>query len=102
MQSLNEWFGVLWELLLDCREELCYQLICQTRPHSSRAEVVLVEGNVTTEEAVNYARVLIELGRDMCAEEVLRTAAFGGLVHKDIPIYASDNPVIVGGVVATA
>ena len=102
MQSLNEWFGVLWELLLDCKEDLCFQLIRTTRPRSEKSMVELFEGSVTTEEAVIYARVLVDMGRELCAEEVLRLAAFGGVVDTEIAIYASESTQVAGGVVATA
>jgi hypothetical protein len=79
MQGLNEWFGVLWDLLVDSKEDACFELICHTRPAARTAGVDLIEGRLMPDEAVNYARILLELGREVCAEEVLRAVAFGGV-----------------------
>ena len=83
MQGLNDWFGVLWGLLVDSREEACFELICHTRPAARTTSVKLFEGQLLGHEAVSYARVLLELGRDLCAEEVLRAVAFGGVSVQD-------------------
>ena len=86
MQGLNEWFGVLWELLVDSQEEACFELICHTRPAARSSAVDLIEGRLFGEEAVSYARVLLELGREFCAEEVLRAVAFGGLSRAEASV----------------
>jgi len=96
MQGLNDWFGVLWGLLLESEEEACFTLICHTRPAARCGSVELIEGRLNGDEAVSYARVLLELGREICAEEVLRTVAFGGLSRAQVSELQSQTAVLPG------
>jgi hypothetical protein len=50
----------LWELL-PVDEEACVALL---HPWGLAAKVVLVEGELSVREALTYARVLMELGRE--------------------------------------
>jgi len=50
----------LWELL-PVDEEACVALLT---PWGLSAKVVLVEGELSVREALTYARVLVEIGRD--------------------------------------
>lgn len=69
MPGFQGWFRTLFELL-DVGEELCLHLI---RTYGGRGGTVeLVEGEATSLDALTYARVLLELGRPVEAEEVLR------------------------------
>lgn len=68
MSGFQGWFRTLFELL-DVGEELCLGLI---RTYGGRGGTVeLIEGEASSLDALAYARVLLELGRPVEAEEVL-------------------------------
>lgn len=79
MPNIQSWYAMVLEVL-EVGEEMCLGLI---RASGGRGGVVeLVEGTISSLDALAYARVLIELGRQLEAEEVVRAVIGAEL---DIP-----------------
>ena len=69
MQSYSTWFRSVLDLVaLDEEEALA---LIRTVASNPEALVVLPEGELTSEEALCYARTLLELGHDIAAEELV-------------------------------
>ncbi len=69
MQDYNQFFQAVMELLYD-DEEACLALI-QSYGISSNPMVNMPEGDVTTLDALCYARVLCELGQPTVGESLV-------------------------------
>lgn len=82
MQQYATWFQVIIDVLLSSDEEQCLELICATNPNARWATIELIEGPVTTLEALAYAGVLFELGQDLLGEELIASVI---ACHGDVP-----------------
>ncbi|MBT3218759.1 MAG: hypothetical protein HN348_06675 [Proteobacteria bacterium] len=71
MQQYATWFQTIIDVLLSSDEEQCLKLICATNPGVRHGTVELIEGSVSTLDALAYAGVLFELGQDLLGEELV-------------------------------
>ena len=68
--DLDLFFQTVWDVL-QVDEEACLNVICSTGGWAREAMVSLVEGDLSTTDALAYARTLCDLGRLAEAREVL-------------------------------
>ncbi|MBX2798787.1 MAG: hypothetical protein KTR31_14000 [Myxococcales bacterium] len=64
------WFQTIWDVL-QADDEACMDLIRSAGGRAHQAMVSLVEGELSTTDALAYARTLCDLGRMTEAREVL-------------------------------
>jgi hypothetical protein len=76
MQTYASYFGAVIDVLCQGDEAAAMQLV-----GSTGSLVRLVEDDLTVAEALSYAAVLIELGRDVEAEEVVAAIVGTRLAH---------------------
>ena len=70
MDLLTTWQSALYELLIDEDERAALSVLATSHPRAHQAVVCLIEADLSVEEAMAYARVLSEMGREIEAVDV--------------------------------
>ena len=90
MRLLDNWFRIVIQVLRYFGEDTAMTLIRLGNPSAHVDQVELIEGPLSGMEALTYAAVLFELGRDQLAEEVVFAAMYGSMTVMG-PVYPTSH-----------